>query len=267
MNKTLAFLRRDFLIQASYRLEFIMKIFGILISISIFNFISRVIGENVNPYLQNYGSDYFHFALIGIAFFPLINLSSENISRVVNEYQTTGTLEMMFLSPTPIFPILFMSTIWSYCWAFLESLFFMVTAAFLFRAVFNWTSLLTAIIIILLTIIANTGIGLINAAFVLVTKRGSPLARLLSLMAYLLAGVYFPVQVLPDWLRFLSNLIPSTYALSALRRTLLQGQTLSQIELDLVILILFSLILLPIGSIAFKFAVRWAKIDGSLSVY
>jgi ABC-2 type transport system permease protein len=267
MHKILAFLRRDFFIQASYRLDFIMKVFGILVSIAIFNFISQILGGNINPYLESYGSDYFHFALIGIAFFSLINMSSENLSLAILEYQTTGTLETLFLSPTPILPALLMSTLWSYCWASLEALFFLVAAALLFSANFNWINLLSCILIVLATILANTGIGLINAAFVLVTKRSSPLARLMGLITYLLAGVYYPIQVLPEWLRFFSNLIPSTYSLNALRRALLQSSTLFDVRSDLLALSAFSLVLLPIGLIAFRYAVRWAKIDGSLSQY
>jgi ABC-2 type transport system permease protein len=267
LRKPLAFLRRDFLIQASYRLDFIMRVFGILISVAIFNFISLILGGNINPLLASYGGDYFLFALIGIAFFPLINLSSTILSSAVTEYQTTGTLEMLFLSPTPILPALLMSTLWKYCWAFLETLFYLASAALLFGANLHWVSLLSCLMIVLATILANTGIGLINVAFVLVTKRGSPLERFMGLVTYLLAGVYFPVQILPDWMRFFSSLIPSTYALNALRRALLQGSALSGVSGDLLALGAFTLVLLPIGLLAFHFAVRWAKTDGSLSVY
>jgi len=267
MRKALAFIRRDFLIQASYRLDFIMRVFGILVSVAIFNYISRFLGGNIDSTLQDYGSDYFHFALIGIAFFPLVNLSTEILSKAITEYQTTGTLEVLFLSPTPILPSLMLSTLWGYCWAFMESLFFLISAAIFFSADLNWASVLPATLIVLAAILANTGLGLINAAFVLITKRNSPLIRLMVLMTYLLAGVYFPVEILPGWLRFVSNLLPSTYSLNALRRTLLNVSALSEISQDLLALGLFSLVLLPLGFISFYFAVRWAKTDGSLSVY
>src|SRR5262245_58146864 len=118
--KILAFVRRDFQTQASYRLAFMIRVVGMFVSICTFYFISRILGDAVNPYLERYGSDYFHFALLGIAFYPFIGISVNSLGNVVNDYQQTGTLEVLFVSPTPIVPALILSTLWNYCWAFLE---------------------------------------------------------------------------------------------------------------------------------------------------
>jgi hypothetical protein len=45
--------------QVIHRLDFIMQVFGILLSVAIFNFISVILGGNVNSYLEGYGGDYF----------------------------------------------------------------------------------------------------------------------------------------------------------------------------------------------------------------
>ena len=265
--KALAFIRRDFLTQTSYRLAFIMRVGGMLISVSIFYFISQILGAAVSPYLERYGSDYFHFALLGIAFYPFIRLSANSLADAVHEYQHTGTLEVLFLSPTPIFASLIMSTLWRYCWAFVESLFYLLVAGLFFHAHLDWSNVLSAVLIVLLTLLANAGLGFINASFVLVTKRTSPLARLLELVTNLLAGVYYPVEVLPEWLRAFSRLLPATYSFDALRRTMLQSASLADVGRDLLALAVFTLALLPIGVVTFRYAVRWAKTDGSLSQY
>jgi ABC-2 type transport system permease protein len=260
--KALAFIRRDFQTQVSYRLAFFMHIAGMLISVSIFYFISQILGTAVNPYLQRYSTDYFHFALLGIAFYPFIGLA-----EAIHEYQHTGTLEVLFLSPTPILPALVMSTLWSYCWAFAESLFYLLVAGLFFQAHLDWTNIFSAVLVVLLTIFAHAGLGFINASFVLVTKRTSPLARLLGLVTNLLAGVYYPIEVLPNWLRTCGRLLPATYSLDALRRTMLQCASLVDVGPDLLALAGFTAALLPIGLVAFHYAVRWAKTDGSLSQY
>jgi len=265
--KALAFLRRDFQTQASYRLDFFMRIAGTLASVSIFYFISQILGTAISPYLQYYNTDYFHFALLGIAFYPFIDLSADSMADAVHEYQHTGTLEVLFLSPTPILVSLVMSTLWHYCWAFAESLFYLLVAGFFFQARLDWANIFSAIPVVLLAIFANAGLGLINASFVLVTKRTSPLARLLGLVTNLLAGVYYPVEVLPGWLRFFSYLLPATYSFDALRHTVLQSASLADVGRDLFALIGFIVVLLPIGLISFSYAVRWAKTDGSLSQF
>jgi ABC-2 type transport system permease protein len=267
VHKALAFVRRDFQTQASYRLAMILHVFGMLISIFIFYFISNVVGPAANSFLQSYGTDYFHFALVGLAFQPFVWLSVSSLSAVVQEYQGTGTLEILFLSPTPILVSLVMSTLWRYCWALLEALFYLLVATLLFKAQLDWGRILVAGLVVLLIILANAGIGLVNAGFVLVTKRASPLVQLLSLLTGLLAGLYYPIEVLPGWLQALGRALPATYSFEALRRAMLQGATLSQIAPDLLALVGFSLVLLPIGLISFRYAVRWAKIDGSLAQY
>ncbi len=79
--------------------------------------------------------------------------------------------------------------------------------------------------------------------------------------------VYYPIEVLPQWLQTLSRLLPATYSLDALRRTMLRSASLSDVGGDLLALAAFALVLLPIGLLAFRYAVRWAKSDGSLSEY
>jgi len=265
--KAWVFFRKDFQTQASYRLDFLMRISGMLMSMAIFYFISQILGNTVSGYMSQYGSDYFHFALLGIAFYPFVELSSGEMGRVVHQYQQSGTLEVLFLSPTPILATLQMSMLWSYAWAVAESTFYLGSAKLLFGARFEWANIASAAVVVLLAILANAGIGLINTAFIIVTKRFSPLTRLLNLLTNLLAGVYFPVAVLPDWLRAASRLLPATYFLDALRRTVLQSASLAAVGVDLLALTGFAAVLLPIGLLAFHIAVRWAKTDGSLSQY
>jgi len=265
--KALAFIRRDFRTQASYRLDFLMRTMGMLVSIGIFYFIADMLGAVVNPYLESYSADYFHFALMGIAFYPLIDLSVGSMSRLVRESQGNGTLEVLFLSPTPILAVLAMSNLWTYLWAFVQSLLYLLTATLLFHARLDWIGIPSAMVVVLVAIVANAGLGLLNASFVLVTKRSSPLVPLLSLVTGLLAGVYYPIEVLPVWLRWGARLIPATYALDALRLALLDGASVAAIGPDLLALAGLTLVLLPAGLVAFRLAVRWAKMDGSLSQY
>jgi ABC-2 type transport system permease protein len=64
-----------------------------------------------------------------------------------------------------------------------------------------------------------------------------------------------------------SYLLPTTYSLDALRRTMLQNASLTDVKHDLLALGGFAVVLLPVGLITFHWAVRRAKIDGSLSQY
>ena len=267
LHRAWAFVRRDAQIQASYRLDFFMRIGAIVLSVAVFYFISDMLGAAVNPYLGRYRSDYFHFALMGVAFYPLIDASIAGLSRAVHEYQSDGTLEVLFLSPAPILTSLLMSSVWDHVWVLGQSFLYLVVGMLLFGARIDWGNILTAAVVVMAAILANAGLGLLNASFVLVTKRSSPVAGLLSLVTGLLAGVYYPAEVLPGWLRSLGLLLPATHALNALRESLLSGASLRELGPTLATLALFAALLLPVGLVAFRMAVRWAKMDGSLSQY
>lgn len=264
-HKLLAFVRRDLRTQVSYRLDFVMEVAGMLVSVAVFYFISQVFGDTVAPHLQPYGTDYFNFALLGLAFYAFFNTNS--LASVVQAYQSSGTLEIMFLAPSPILSSLLMSTFWGRSFALLRAFLYLLVAMFLFHARLAWTNLPTALVFVGFTILANAGIDLINASFVLVTKRGSPLARFLSLITNLLGGVYYPISALPGWLRVGSYLLPTTYSLDALRRAMLQGASLLTLWPDLLALSSFSAVLLPLGLLSFRYAAQWAKREGSLAQF
>jgi ABC-2 type transport system permease protein len=83
----------------------------------------------------------------------------------------------------------------------------------------------------------------------------------------LFGGVYFPVNILPDNLRAISEWIPMTHALSALRKTLLAGAGFPDISQEILFLAVFTLLVWPVGILAFQLALRRSQADGSLGHY
>ncbi|NLG50454.1 MAG: ABC transporter permease, partial [Chloroflexi bacterium] len=82
--KPLAFIRRDFLTQTSYRFSFILSIVWMFVGIASSYFISRLLGTAVSPYLDSYNASYFEFALIGVAFYGFAY--ADSLSGTVRSY-------------------------------------------------------------------------------------------------------------------------------------------------------------------------------------
>ena len=80
-------------------------------------------------------------------------------------------------------------------------------------------------------------------------------------------SVYYPAGLLPAPLVWISYLLPITYALNAMRLALLEGATWGQLLPDLLALSGFAVVLLPLSLLAFRYSVRRAKIEGSLTQY
>jgi ABC-2 type transport system permease protein len=126
-----------------------------------------------------------------------------------------------------------------------------------------WLSLFT----LALSIICISGIGLIAAGIIMVTKRGEPITWTFSTLSGFLSGVIFPISVLPGWLQKVSAILPPTYALSALRKALIIDATFNDVRGDVTILALMSSITIPLGIFVFRWGFNKARRDGTLVEY
>jgi ABC-2 type transport system permease protein len=267
LRKAWAFIRRDVQTQLSYRLSSLLQVLGILFSVAAFFFVARVFGTAASPYLAEYDGNYFAFVLVGIAFAAYQSVGLYAFSEAIRSGQTQGTLEAMLVTPTRLETILGASALWSFVLASFQVLGYLLVGALLFGAPLGQANVGTALLVLFVAILAFSGLGILSASVILVTKRGDPVNLLFASLSSLLSGVYYPVAVLPAWLQALSNLLPLTHALQAMRLALLEGAGVVQVAPNLVMLGLFAAIVLPGGIVAFRWALRKARAEGSLTQY
>ena len=267
LAKVWAFVCRDFKLQTSYRLAFFFQVFGILFSVAGFYFVALLFGDAAVPHLQLYGGDYFAFVLVGIAFMRYQSVAMGTFSATIRTGQMMGTLEAMLVTPTRLFTILLSSSLWSFAFTSIQVLFYLLLGVVVFGVDLGHANVAAAAVVQILTILVFSGIGILSASFTMVFKQGDPINFLFGSVSTLLGGVLYPITVLPAWLQPVSYLLPLTYSLSAMRRAILLGDPLGALMPDLLPLVLFAVVLLPMSFVAFGYAVRRAKIEGSLTQY
>ncbi len=118
-----------------------------------------------------------------------------------------------------------------------------------------------------LTVLTASSLGIIAASFVMVLKRGDPVNWGISTLTAFFGGVYYPIQLLPSSLVWISYLLPITYSLDAMRKALLENATWAELIPDLLALVAFSVVLIPLSLLAFRYSVHRAKVEGSLTQY
>jgi ABC-2 type transport system permease protein len=267
MSVATAFFKRDLSLNLSYRTFFFLSSFGIFFSVASTYFMSKLFGNAVVSQLTQYGGNYFAFALIGVAFYGYLTVSLTNYAQSIRDGQIMGTLEIMLLSPTRLSSILLSSSLWSYFFTTLNVAVYLLAGSLIFGFNMSNVNVLTALVVLLLSVTSFSGIGILSAAAVLVVKKGDPVATFYGGVSSLLAGVYYPISVLPGPLVVVSKLIPLTYALDAMRLAMLKGYSLFQVRYDLLVLLGFTLILTPIALFIFRMALKRAKKEGSLVHY
>lgn len=267
LRKIFAFVKRDFLQDTSYRLSFVMSLFGIMFSCLTFFFLSKFFEGAQVATLVPYGGKYFPFALVGIAFYSFLGVGLQSLADSISRAQQTGTLEALLVTPTGMTTIIFSSTLYPFLFASVRVFVYLFLGVSVFGVVLDQANVPVALLVLALSTAAFTAMGMLSASFVMLFKKGNPAGWVFGGVSTILGGVIFPVQVLPGWLQQVSWLLPISHSLEAMRRSTLKGAGLAELWMELAALAGFTAVLVPSGVLAFSFAVRRAKKTGSLVQY
>ncbi|OGQ05648.1 MAG: hypothetical protein A2W61_00755 [Deltaproteobacteria bacterium RIFCSPLOWO2_01_44_7] len=263
----LAFLKRDFLLYFSYRFVFFSNVITVLAFAGTFYYIDRLFGIRFVEALKPFGGDYFSYVLVGIALQSFVGGSLGNLSIHLRQEQLMGTLEAILATPARESAILFSMNIWNFLSASLDMVLYILAGIFVFNVSFaqvNWFSFLT---VLALTVISFLGLGTLTACATLIFKGGTSIAGNLNMLCDFLGGVYFPVSVLPWWLKVVAYGLPITYSIQAANKAIYMNASLAEIQREVIILALFAISLTLISLRSFNFALKQAKRYGNLSHY
>jgi ABC-2 type transport system permease protein len=257
---------RDMRIALSYKAGFALTTFGAVANIAGIFFLSRAFGGVAAPMLEQYGGSYFGFVIVGVAFTNFMALGIGGLGGRIREGQMMGTLEFMLLSPNRLVVLLLGSSAWSHAYATLTLAVYVVAGVLMGMDV-GQANVPVALAAFALAIVSFNALGLLAASVVILIKQGDPVNWIVSSASILLAGVFYPVTVLPGALQALAQLLPMTHALEITRRAVFDGAGFVTLWPSFLALVVLTAILLPCGLLACRLAVRIAQQDGSLSYY
>ncbi len=263
LRRSAAFLKRDFRIEVSYRFNFLLSLAGLLLTVSVFYFMGRIVDPAV---VEESARDYFSFALVGVAMAMYLRAGLGSFSESMREEQMMGTLEAMLSTPAPLATIILSSAIWRFLFTSLSALTFLLVGA-AFGVSYAGANVGAALLLLALTVASYSALGIISASFIMVFKRGDPVNWLVSSLSILLGGVLYPVSVLPGWLQALSRLLPVTWSLEGIRGALLRGRGYGELASSILALTAITAVLLPLSLVLFRLAVNHSRRAGSLMKY
>jgi ABC-2 type transport system permease protein len=188
-----------------------------------------------------YGKDarFIDFFVPGIMAFVVFMLTTLlTLVSFVGE-RTSGTLVRMLATPLRERDIVL-----GYASAFsvigiLQSMILLLVGILAFHIIIVGNVLYAFIVIALLAVVSEA-LGILLSSL---AKRESQVIQFLPfvlLPTFLLAGIFWPLQAIPSWLRPLSYLVPPTYAVDATRSVMLKGWGLGRIWVDIVALLAFA---------------------------
>ncbi len=260
-----AIVRRDLSVLRTYQMKIYVSFAQSIVFVFSFYFIGRFVGEP--EALAELDGGYFEFALLGVIVTSVIALALREFSDNIATEQQGGTLEAVLVTPTPLWTLLVGGAVVSVLITAVEVLLLVGLGFGLLGTAPSAGALLWSVPLLGLTFVCFAAVGIAAAAAIVVVKRGDPLAGPVSQLTGLVSGAYFPVSVLPAWLRPVSEAVPATHGLRGIRQLTLEGAGPGAIVDDLAILLAMAIVLVPLGLASFRRAVASARRSGTLGTY
>ena len=236
-----------------------------LLAMNIYQYLGVASSSSVSTTLsQNYGLTLSGMIIVGTVVYLLYNRLLWSTGNSLQQERWMGTIDVLFLTPASRLTMLLANGLSS-----------LVEGAWWIVAIFllNWfifgiqltvTSWPAVAITLVSTMIALVAVGVFFASFFILSRAADQMASSLQAPIRFFSGVAFPVAALPQALQFVSLVIPVTFAISALRATLLSGGGIVDILNQLLPLYLFTAVFLFVGYFLLRIVEKRAKKDGSL---
>ena len=265
LGKIAVFFRRDLAIARSYRAAFVLELFEALFGVAVFYYLSRFVQSPELTRALPQGGSYFAFALVGFAFFDYLSVALGTFEHSIQEARQNGTLETLLVTQTSLPVILAGSAVYPFALLSLRAAVYLGWGIFLFNFPARQANWPGAVLVLLASVLAFAGLGVLSASYLLIFKRGNPAKWVVLGVSGLVSGMMYPVSVLPEPLQRVARLVPVTYSLEGMRAALLGRASLIELWPSLRALLLFAAVLLPLSFAVFSWALRRTKITGTLT--
>ncbi len=237
-----------------------------LLALNVYQYLGLASGQQVSQVLNaRYGvSSFSGMIILGTIVYLLYNRMLWGTGATLQEERFNGTIESLFLSPANRMTVLLasgFSSLLEGAW-WIAGVFLLSWAIFgIQAAIADW---LAVVIALVSTMVALVAVGVFFASFFVLTRAADQVATSLQAPIRYLSGVAFPVAALPAVFQLFAYILPVTYGIDALRRTVVQQGTLTDLLGTLAPLYIFTVLLFLAGHLVLKRVEVQAKRNGSL---
>jgi ABC-2 type transport system permease protein len=243
--------------------EIVWLVYGVVNTLAITFIAEELTQQGVVSGTQ--ANDLVLFLLIGTLVWAYLSAILDDISLVITWERWEGTIEHTLMAPVPRVAHLIGTAVFGVLHAMVRTSLIMALSLPFFDVELGAADWTTAVVVVLVGSLSLIGLGILAGVLPLIyPERGEQLSFMVQAVVLLVSGVYYSVDTLPDWLAAVSTISPATYLLEAIRGALIEGDTVSDVAGDLLVLGVFAVVLIPLSIIVFSAAERWAKRTGRL---
>jgi ABC-2 type transport system permease protein len=203
--------------------------------------------------------------LVGAVVWAYLGIIFEILTETVAWERWEGTIEYTFMAPLSRPIHLFGMGLFAIVYGIIRAILLFGVVALFFDIDVGGANFVAALVILLIASISFIGIGMMTAVLPLISpEKGTQLGFIAQGILLVVSGVYYPVDVLPEWMQWLATISPATYALDGMRDAILEGDGLPMMWDEIWPLILIGIASVPLGLAVFRRGERYAKQHGKL---
>jgi ABC-2 type transport system permease protein len=203
--------------------------------------------------------------LVGAVVWAYLGIIFEILTETVAWERWEGTIEYTFMAPLSRPIHLFGMGLFAIVYGIIRAILLFGVVALFFDIDVGGANFVAALVILLIASISFIGIGMMTAVLPLISpEKGTQFGFIAQGILLVVSGVYYPVDVLPEWMQWLATISPATYALDGMRDAILEGDGLPMMWDEIWPLILIGIASVPLGLAVFRRGERYAKQHGKL---
>ncbi len=161
-------------------------------------------------------TNWFNLVVPGILAFSILSAGLFAISGHLTAMKERKLLDRLVVTPMKPAALLAAIAAVRLMIVYISTLITLITAVGVLHLTFSVNWLQYTLLVIAATL-ASMGLGTIIALLVRRPASASNIANITSMIMMFLAGIYFPIEIMPSYLRALSKALPLTYMANAMR--------------------------------------------------
>jgi ABC-2 type transport system permease protein len=203
--------------------------------------------------------------LIGAVIWAYLGIIFEILTETVAWERWEGTIEYTFMAPVSRPVHLAGMGVFAVAYGVVRAVFLFVVVAFFFDLEMPSADFVSALVVLGVASVSFVGIGMMTAVLPLISpEKGTQFGFIAQGVLLVVSGVYYPVDVLPQWMQWLAVVSPATYALEGIRAAILEGAGLGSVWDQLWPLVVIGAVSVPLGLAVFRRGELYAKRHGKL---
>jgi len=206
------------------------------------------------------------FVVIGNAVQSVAATTLYSVAEIPGVEKHVGTIESLTNTPSSLFSVFLGMSAFSIFMGMISMIVSLVYAAFIFDVSFASCNFLSVGVIIILTCLSLTGVGMLIGGVGIHLRTSAIIANVVAYIGLLISGVNFPLSYLPEWVQHISHAFPLTYAVEATRDAV-NGASIVDLAYPLAWMIGLGLMFTVLAWYSFKFFEKRSRMAGKMDSF